>query len=64
MGLGEALVLVEKVVSVAGGEMTVGVVTVGGEISVSIGGGVTVGLISLEGEINFSPLVGWVEIYC
>ena len=38
--------------------MTVGGVTVGGQISVSVGGGVTVGLISSEGEINVSPLVG------
>jgi len=44
--------------------MTVGGVTVGGEISVSVGGGATVGLISSEGEINFPPLVGWVETYC
>jgi len=44
--------------------MTMGGGTVGGEISVSVGGGVTVGLISLEGEISFSPLVGWVELYC
>ena len=41
-----------------GGEVTVGGVTVGSELSVSVGGKGTVGLISSEGEINFSPLVG------
>jgi len=44
--------------------MTVGGVTVGSEISVSVGGGGTVGLSTSKGEINFSPLVGWVETYC